>query len=69
MKRKFEVWTVVTWIFLALFALFLVYPMYGILKQAVFNKDGQFTLEQFSKFFSTPYYSSTIGTASWSPLP
>ena len=60
MKRKFEVWTVVTWIFLALFALFLVYPMYGILKQSVIGKDGQFTLEQFVKFFSTPYYSSTI---------
>ena len=60
MKRKFEVWTVVTWIFLAMFALFLVYPMYGILKQSVISKDGQFTLEQFVKFFSTPYYSSTI---------
>ena len=59
-KRKFEVWSAVTWIFLALFALFLVYPMYGILRQAVINKDGQFTFEQFAKFFSTPYYSSTI---------
>ena len=53
-KRKFEVWSVITWVFLALFALFLVYPMYGILRQAVINKEGQFTLEQFSKFFSTP---------------
>ena len=37
MKRKPEVWSVITWIFLALFALFLVYPMFGILKQSFFN--------------------------------
>lgn len=60
MKRKFEVWSLITWIFLGLFAVFLVYPMFGILQQAVFNEEGHFTLEQFSKFFSTPYYSSTI---------
>lgn len=60
MKRKFEVWHVITLIFLALFALFLVYPMFGILRQAVFNSDGQFSFAQFEKFFSTPYYSSTI---------
>ena len=59
-KRKFEVWHVITWVMLALFALFLVYPMFGILRQAVFASDGHFTLEQFQKFFSTPYYSSTI---------
>ena len=48
MKRKFEVWSVITWVFLALFALFLVYPMYGILKQSVISKEGGFTLEQFT---------------------
>lgn len=60
MSRKRELWSVVTWVFLALFALFLVYPMYGILRQSVFNADGQFTLEQFRKFFGTPYYAGTI---------
>ena len=55
MKRKFEVWSVITWIFLGLFALFLVYPMFGILKQSIINSEGHFTLEQFQKFFSTPY--------------
>ena len=60
MKRKFEVWHVITLIFLALFALFLVYPMFGILRQSVFDSDGRFTFAQFEKFFSTPYYSSTI---------
>ena len=60
MKRKFEVWHVITLIFLALFALFLVNPMFGILRQSVFDSDGRFTFAQFEKFFSTPYYSSTI---------
>ena len=38
--KKFEVWDIITWGFLALFVLFLVYPMYGILKQSVFSADG-----------------------------
>ena len=54
-KKKYEVWTFITWIFLALFGLFLIYPMFGILKQSVISSDGRFTLEQFVKFFSTPY--------------
>ena len=60
MKKKYEIWSVVTWVLLGLFALFLVYPLFGILKQSVFNSEGRFSLEQFGKFFSTPYYSSTI---------
>ena len=58
--RKPEVWTAITWIFLGLFVLFLIYPLFGILRQSVFNAEGQFSLEQFDKFFSTPYYSQTI---------
>ena len=51
MKRKPEVWSVITWIFLALFALFLVYPMFGILRQSVFDADGHLSFAQFEKFF------------------
>ncbi len=59
-KRKFELWTVVSLVLLALFLLFLVYPMFGLLKQSVMNEDGQFTLQEFVKFFSKSYYTSTI---------
>lgn len=59
-KRKFEIWSVVTWVMLALFLFLMVYPMFGVLQQAVISPEGKFTLEQFHKFFSTPYYSSTI---------
>lgn len=60
MRQKKELWSVITWIFLGLFALFLIYPMFGILKQSVLDADGRLTLAQFEKFFGTPYYSGTI---------
>ena len=58
--KKIEVWSVISWVMLGMFILFLIYPMFGILNQAFFSPEGYFTLEQFTKFFSTPYYSSTI---------
>lgn len=57
---KFESWTVITVTFVCIFALFLLYPMFGILRQALFSKDGFFTLNEFFKFFSSAYYSKTI---------
>lgn len=59
-NKKFELWTGVTIVFLGLFLLFLVYPMFGILQQAVIGKDGKFTIQEFVKFFSQSYYSKTI---------
>ena len=58
--KKIEIWSVISWGMLGMFILFLIYPMFGILNQAFFSPEGSFTLEQFTKFFSTPYYSSTI---------
>ncbi len=49
-----------TVVFLVLFAVFLLYPLLGILRQSVVNPEGRFTGEQFVKFFSQPYYSNTI---------
>ena len=45
-------WNGVTILFLVLFALFLIYPLFGILQQAVISKEGVFTLQEFTKFFS-----------------
>lgn len=58
--KKTELWTVFTVLFLGLFILFLIYPMPGILQQAVISKDGSFTLKEFVRFFSQTYYSRTI---------
>ncbi|MBQ8851521.1 MAG: iron ABC transporter permease, partial [Oscillibacter sp.] len=51
-KQKFEVWTVVSVALLASFILFLVYPMFGLLKQSVFDSAGQFTTANFERFFT-----------------
>lgn len=59
-RRRFDPWILVTLMFLAMFGLFLVYPMFGILKQSVVSPEGTFTLNEFVKFFSQSYYSKTI---------
>ena len=48
-KKRFEVWTLVSIALLASFLLFLVYPMFGLLRQAVITPDGEFTLAEFAK--------------------
>jgi iron(III) transport system permease protein len=58
--RKPEVWSAVTVIFLVFFAFFLIYPMFGVLRQSVISPEGEFTFREFTKFFSQAYYSNTI---------
>lgn len=59
-KRKFSIWSVWSAVILCLLLLFLAYPLFMIIRQAFFNSDGLFSLENFSKFFSKSYYFSTI---------
>lgn len=59
-RKRFDIWFLITIAFLVLFALFLVYPLLGILRQSVINPEGKFTLDEFVKFFSQAYYSKTI---------
>ena len=59
-KKKLESWTLVTVILLLMFLLVLVYPMFGLLKQSVIMPDGQFTFQEFVKFFTNSYYTNTI---------
>lgn len=59
-NKKFEVWTVISIVIMAAFILFLVYPMFGLLKQSVISPEGEFGFEQFAKFFSKSYYTDTI---------
>ena len=51
-KKKFELWTLVSLGLLAMFLLFLVYPMLGLLKQSVFDSAGNFTTANFERFFT-----------------
>lgn len=58
--RKYDMWTVLSILLLAMFVLFLIYPMFGIMRQSILNPKGEFTLDYFKRFFSQRYYSSTI---------
>ena len=58
--KKFELWTLISVLLLGTFILFLVYPMFGLLKQSVVTPEGSFSMEQFDKFFSNSYYVETI---------
>ena len=60
LRRKPDIWTMATLFFILFFGLFLLYPLFGILKESVINHDGEFTMAQFFKFFSQSYYSKTI---------
>ncbi len=59
-KRGLDFWGLIAWIVFALFAIFLVYPIAGLLREA-FISDGAFTMDAFQKFFGKVYYYSTIG--------
>lgn len=63
MKRRIDMWSGITVLFLALFGLMLVYPLFLLLKESVVNPEGKFTMENFVRFFSQPYYSRTIGNS------
>jgi iron(III) transport system permease protein len=58
--KKFDIWTLLTVLFLFFLGLFLVYPIFGMLKLSIFSTDGSFTLREFVKFFSQAYYTNTI---------
>lgn len=62
-RKKIEVWSFITIGILLLFLLFLAYPLIGLFKQSVLDGNGSFTLDNFAKFFSQVYYTSTIGNS------
>ena len=54
-KVKFDFWVVISLVILALYLLFMVYPLYKIASQSVIDeKSGEFTLKHFIKFFGQP---------------
>lgn len=61
-KKRLDIWTVISWGLLALFAVFLIYPIGSLFSEAIIN-DGQFSLAAFEKFFSKSYYYGTISNS------
>ena len=59
-RRKFEVWTAISLALFLMFAVFFIYPICTLLRQAFTTKEAAFTLDNFVKFLSKPYYYNTI---------
>jgi iron(III) transport system permease protein len=59
-KTPLEVWNLVTFIILISYFIFLVHPLYNLLKASIVGAEGEFTFEYFRKFFSQKYYFSTL---------
>lgn len=60
-KFRLDIWGFITLFTIVLYALFLIYPMVFLVKQALFNAEtGKFTLGEFEKFFSKSYYFATL---------
>ena len=57
-KRR-DFWSVISWILMILFLIFLIYPIGKLLKESVYT-NGQFTLDAFQMFFSKTYYYQSI---------
>ena len=62
-KRKMDVWQVISFVILILYALFLIWPMVSLLRSSVINDDGQFTWEFFQRFFDRKTYYGTLANS------
>lgn len=58
-RFRLDVWGWITIIILLLYGLFLVYPL-SLLGKMAFSDGTGFTLDNFVRFFSRPYYSITL---------
>ena len=60
-QKHSPIWTFLALLVLALFLIFVVYPLVLILYKSVINpSDGSFTLENFTRFFTRKYYTNTL---------
>ncbi|XOQ48499.1 MAG: ABC transporter, permease protein [Eubacteriales bacterium] len=59
--KRFTIWTNITLLIMAVFVIFLLYPLVLVLyKSVVSPTNGGFSLEYFQKFFGQKYYWSTL---------
>jgi len=59
-KKRLNIWLVITLAILALFLVFVVFPMGLILYKSVLMEDGSISFAYFTKFFSKKFYWSTL---------
>jgi len=59
-KKKMNIWLGLSLVILALFLIFVVYPIGLILYKSILMEDGTISFSYFSKFFSKKFYWSTL---------
>jgi len=60
-KLSFDFWILASMVILALYLLFMVYPLSKVVRQSVVDETtGLFTLRYVKQFFSQPYYYRTL---------
>lgn len=59
-KSSFNLWIGVSLAVLALYLLFLIYPMFNVAKISIVDPDGKVTFKYFIDFFSQKYYMQTL---------
>lgn len=59
-KPRKDIWLIISLVILGLYAIFMIYPLTMLFRNAVINGDGEFTLAYFIKFLSKKYYLGTI---------
>ena len=50
--KKYDQWIIVSILLLGIFVCFLFLPLMGLLRQSVYNGEGQFTWANFERFFT-----------------
>lgn len=60
-KFRLDIWGMITLVLIALYLLFLIYPMAHLIRQSVQDPEtGAFSLAYFQKFFGKSYYFETL---------
>ena len=59
-EKKLNIWVAMALGILALFLLFVVYPLVLVLYKSVLSEDGNLSFAYFTKFFARKYYWSTL---------
>ncbi len=63
-KKQLDSWMIVSLVILAFYLLFMIYPLYKLLRQSLISVEtGAFTLDNFRLFFNTPSYMQAMGNS------
>lgn len=59
-RSRLEVWNLIAYLIAALYLVFLIFPLFKILRSSFITSDGSMGLGNFKRFFSDPYYFKTL---------